>query len=886
LLILLAAALRAPVLWAQDGMAGEGGYLLAVNILVMLALVGVAGFLFVQSQRLRRKNARYRADAASLAEDRRFFTQGQVATLALSMDPSCPILAASDNLASVLGVAPDRLKVGCCYADILAPDESARLLAGIERHVAQGDTQWRQQYCVHTEHEGSRWIGAHTQAEFDQHGKVLRLRSYLYDDTRRMEADLRMELLASVFDHTNECICMTDPTGTILEVNQNFCKVTGYSYREVIGKNPRILKSDRHDYAFYRAMWDDLAARGQWQGEIWNQRKNGEIYPEHLSITSVHARGGQVSHYIGIFTDISDFKAQQQRIERLAHFDALTGLPNRVLLTDRLRIALAAAKRAKSLLAIAYLDLDGFKLVNDTYGHETGDMLLISVARSLEDILRETDTVARLGGDEFVLVLGGGGERADYLNTLERVLARLSSPFSLGMETVTIGASIGVTFYPGDDGDPDSFLRHADQAMYQAKQAGRSSYKIFAEEEMAQSALHPEDLACVESALEKGEFCLYFQPTVNIREGRVAGMEGRLYWQHPRRGLLSPAEFMPDFVGTEMEMRLCEWFVSALFTQFNDWRQQGLRFSVSFSVTNAQLRAPQFLSHLLAMMQLYAPLPAGAVSIELQAASPEQEEIAEMAQILEECRKHGITIVLGDFGTGYSSLACLRRLPADFLKLDQSFIRDMLENPEDMAIIEGVLNMASAFKRQVIAEGVESAAHCSMLLHMGCNIVRGSYIARPMSGNAIVDWLREWRPDPAWPAAAQLQLGRRHLPLLMMEVELRRWIEQMREHALVRAGQRTEQRPDAPVLDADACPFTRWYQIAKKSDIYTSIPSFKALRGAHDHLHSIAQAMAAAIERDQPEEADVRVESFNATSDQTMSLLNNLMEMAAELPDR
>ncbi|GHT89785.1 hypothetical protein FACS1894101_1060 [Betaproteobacteria bacterium] len=702
------------------------------------------------------------------------------------------------------------------------------------------------------------------------------------NDPRRMAADSRSALLASVFEHTNECICITDPTGAILEANHNFCGMTGYDPAEVIGQNPRLLQSGRHDDAFYRAMWDELTARGAWQGEVWNQRKSGEIYPVHLSITSVRATDGQIAHYIGIFRDISDFKAQQQRIEQLAHFDALTGLPNRALLTDRLRIALAAAKRAGNLLAIAYLDLDGFKSVNDTFGHETGDMLLMSVARTLEDILRETDTVARLGGDEFVLVLGGGGERSDYLNLLERVLARLSAPFSLGAATVSIGASIGVTFYPDDDGSPDSFLRHADQAMYQAKQAGRSGYKIFSVETSKPGKQVPENLSRVETALEKGEFCLLFQPTVNIREGKVIGMEGHLYWQHPQRGLLSQTEFMPAFVGTAVETRLCEWFISALLAQSDDWRRQGLRLSVSFGVTSAQVRTPQFLPHLLSRMQCHAPLPSGALSIELQTATPRQAEIAEIAQTLEECRKHGVGIVLGNFGVGYSSLGCLRRLPADFLKLDQSFIRSMLKNPEDLAIIEGILNMATAFERQVIAEGVESAAHCSMLLHMGCNIVRGKHIARPMTVSAIADWLREWRPDPAWSAAAQLRLGYRHLPLLLMEVELLRWIEQMHEYVLMHA----DERSTAPILDAAASAFNRWYRIAEKSTAYSSIPAFTALSGVHEHLHSIAQAMASAIERNQPEDADARVEAFNATCDQMVSLLNNLMETTAGLPER
>ena len=855
--------------------------MLLLNILVMLVVVGVAISLFVQSRRLARKSAGYRAKAESLAQDQRFFTQGQVAMLTLSMAPRWPIIASSDNLAAVLGVAPERVKAGCFYADILGEDESARLCAEIERHVAEGDTQWRQRYYVHTEHAGSRWIGDHAQAEYDQRGKLLELRTCLYDDTRRMEADLRMELLASVFDHANECICITDPSGTILEANHNFCGMTGYAHAEVIGQNPRLLKSGRHDYAFYRAMWDEITTRGEWQGEIWNQRKNGEIYPVHLSITSVHARGGQIAHYIGIFDDISDFKAQQQRIERLAHFDALTGLPNRALLIDRLRIALAAAKRSRQLLAIAYLDLDDFKPVNDTYGHETGDMLLISVARSLEGILRETDTVARLGGDEFVLILGGGGAHSDYLNTLERVLARLSAPFSLGTATVSISASIGVTFYPDDDGSPDSFLRHADQAMYQAKQAGRSGYRIFRAEASTPDKQASKHLSGIEAALGKGEFCLLFWPTVNIREGKIIGMEGGLHWQHPQRGLLSQAEFMPALVGTTMETRLYEWLVSTLIAQFDDWRRRGLQLSVSFSVTDAQARAPQFLRHLLSQIQLHAPLPSGALSIEFQVARHEPEEIAEIAQALEECRKHGIGIMLGDFGTGYSSLAYLRRLPADFLKLDQNLIRDMLKNPESLAIIEGVLNMATAFKRQVIAEGVESAAHCGMLLHMGCNIVRGNHIARPMPVSAIADWLYEWRPDPAWLAAAQLRLGYRHLPLLLMEFELRRWIEQMREHLLAPAGQHSA----APILDAAASAFNRWYQIAKKSTVYNSFLSFTALSGVHEHLHNIAQAMASAIERNQPEDADARVEAFNATCDQIMSLLNNLMETAAALPD-
>ncbi|MDR2637269.1 MAG: EAL domain-containing protein [Zoogloeaceae bacterium] len=806
---------------------------------------------------------------------RQSFSAGPVAVLSWDNEAEWKVTAATQNVTEVLGVSRERLfSPEFVYTELVLPDDLERFVSESHQFVAERrQEQWRQYYRIMDDAGNIRWIRDYTTSEFDANGRLKSLRGYLIDDSASITTNKHIQMLSSVFQNVRECICVTDTTGRILDVNPAFERTTGYSRREAQGENPRILKSGRHDDKFYCEMWSSLLQHHAWQGEIWNRRKNGEVYLELLSITAVCDDEGHIIRYIGVFTDITSFKEQQREIERLAHYDILTGLPNRALLTDRLRVAFAKARRDKGLLAVAYLDLDGFKEVNDVYGHKAGDQLLISVAQRLTAALREVDTVARMGGDEFVLVLCGGCSRSDYLNTLERLLAQLAAPFTLPEATISLSASIGITFYPDDDADPDVLLRHADQSMYRAKRAGRAHFQVFSPEEEQDSIRLQENNARIEYALDRGEFSLYYQPTLDLHTGRIVNMAALLRWQHPSLGLLAYAEFISRLSGTKLELRLGEWVVRTALAELNYWRENGLGIGLTINISHNQLRAPEFLPFLESQLRLYPPLTPGLLELDILA-SPDLENMTEVARIIASCRQMGILVALGDFGTGYSSLASLRRLPISMLKLDQSFVRGMMDSPEDLSIVEGVINLAGAFKHKVIAEGVESPLHGALLLYMGCDFARGYGICRPMPTRAIADWLREWHPAPEWQMTVHMKQDHQQLPLLLMGMNIRHSSEKLLAYVFASEEERSTLAASDSINGSSA--FDRWYRAALST--YEDNPCLPLLKETEIHLRNIARAMRDAIERNQPEEAEVRIDSFIATRDQFMQILQQLLQ--------
>ncbi len=556
-------------------------------------------------------------------------------------------------------------------------------------------------------------------------------------------------LTASVFENTHEGILITDPQGKIIEVNAAFSRITGYDREEVLGRNPRLLKSGYHEQEFFSAMWQVLTERGYWSSEIWNRRKDGEVYPELLTISAVHDENGEVTHYVGVATDITLIKQHEQQLERIAHHDSLTGIPNRVLLADRMRQSIAQTRRSGHLMAVGYLDLDGFKPINDSFGHEAGDQLLIEVAGRMESGLRDGDTVARLGGDEFVFLLLGLRDIHECEQTVTRLLSLIAQPIALGPETVTISASIGVSIYPTDDADPDTLLRHADQAMYLAKQAGRNRYHLYDPEHDRRARSQREALERITQGLAVDEFELFYQPKVNMRSGEVVGAEALIRWRHPERGLLAPADFLPLLEGSDEALALGEWVLATALYQVATWHRQGLNLGISVNIAAQHIQQQTFATRLQELLAQYPDLPRGSVQLEVLETAA-LEDIGRVSRIIDACRQLGVGFALDDFGTGYSSLTYLKRLPAEALKIDQSFVRDMLKDPEDLAIVEGVVALANAFGRSVIAEGVESLEHCLRLMQLGCDIAQGYGIARPMPAAQIPQWVAAWRPDPRW----------------------------------------------------------------------------------------------------------------------------------------
>ncbi|TSA06035.1 MAG: EAL domain-containing protein [Comamonadaceae bacterium] len=459
---------------------------------------------------------------------------------------------------------------------------------------------------------------------------------------------------------------------------------------------------------------------------------------------------GKPLRMIGTNSDITVRKAHQSQLEHLAHFDALTNLPNRVLLADRLQQAMAQALRRAQHLAVAYLDLDGFKTINDQHGHDVGDQVLIALAQRMRQVLREGDSLARIGGDEFVIALLDVDDRVASLPMLNRLKAACAQNVQVGALSLQVSVSVGITFYPqAQDIDADQLLRQSDQAMYQAKLAGKNRLHFFDTTQDSSIRGRHESVERIRLALELHEFVLHYQPKVNMRSGQIVGAEALIRWQHPEKGLLSPAMFLPLIEDHPLAVDIGEWVIDTSLTQIERWHAAGLDMRVSVNVGSRQLQQSDFVDRLKFILAKHPQVKPSSLELEVLETSA-LEDIAQVSDVIEACERIGVKFALDDFGTGYSSLSYLKLLRVATLKIDQSFVRDMLEDPDDLAILRGVIGLAAAFKRQVIAEGVETVAHGTLLLQLGCELAQGYGIAQPMSAEQMPAWSTAWRPDAAW----------------------------------------------------------------------------------------------------------------------------------------
>ncbi|WP_297450792.1 EAL domain-containing protein [Ferrovum sp.] len=565
-------------------------------------------------------------------------------------------------------------------------------------------------------------------------------------ERKRVEAQLRIN--ANVFNTSLDGILITDHQNNILDVNPSFTTITGYSRDEVLGQTPSFLKSGKQDEQFYQNLWTMLHEKGNWRGELWNRKKSGEIYAELLSISLIRDAQGQVLHHVGVFTDITNFKNHEKELERIAHYDPLTGLPNRVLLADRMQQTLALSSRSQRLLVIGYLDLDGFKQINDSLGHEIGDQVLIEMALRMKNVLREGDTVARLGGDEFVLLLTGYRDAQESLATLQRLLTQLALPVILNdAPPVSLSASLGLTVYPLDHSDPETLLRHADQAMYSAKQSGKNQIQIYDPEMDSLLRLQQEFRKRFQNALESEELFLLYQPKVDLSNGQLLGVEALIRWHHPERGVLSPQEFLPQISQTHLDSQVGEWVIAQAFIQLGRWQAQGREIPISINISPHHLERPDFIPYLTSRVLAHPTVPPRLLNLEILE-TLSLDNIQEGGEIIHSCRSLGIGVALDDFGTGYSSLAYLRQLPVDELKIDRSFVRDMVSSATDRAIIQSILSLASAFDCRTVAEGIEDISQYRLLLELGCQAGQGYHIAYPMRAGELIHWKPAFsRPD-------------------------------------------------------------------------------------------------------------------------------------------
>ncbi|TCJ14703.1 EAL domain-containing protein [Parasulfuritortus cantonensis] len=579
---------------------------------------------------------------------------------------------------------------------------------------------------------------------------------------------------------------------------------------------------------------------------------------------------GRATRMIGIHADITPLKEHERRLEHIAHYDGLTDLPNRVLLADRLHLAMAQAHRRGQKLAVAYIDLDGFKQINDSYGHAAGDRLLVAVATSMRRTLREGDTLARLGGDEFVAVLIDLPDVAASLPMLGRLLGAASEPVTDGALRLQVSASIGVTFYPqAEEVDADQLLRQADQAMYQSKLAGKNHYHLFdAEQDRSVRGRH-ESLARIRQGLADGEFTLRFQPKVHLRNGVVVGAEALIRWQHPERGLLLPALFLPLIEAHPLDAELGEWVIDQVLGQIGRWRAIGLDLPVSVNVSAYHLQRPDFVERLRTLLARHPEVPADRLVLEVLESSA-LVDLAQAARVLDTCREIGVSFALDDFGTGYSSLTYLKRLAVAQIKIDQSFVRDMLDDPEDLAILEGILGLASAFRRLVVAEGVETVEHGIMLLQLGCEIAQGYGIARPMPAADLPAWSADWRPDPIWSATATL--AHSSLPLLHAGVEYRAWSQAI-EAALKSAS------AGPPPPDPERGHLGVWLAEALRAGRLAAA-DVATIRALQKEFQSVAAAITALQAADDHAAGQVRLADLRRCRDDLLARLGDCMQAA------
>ena len=716
---------------------------------------------------------------------------------------------------------------------------------------------------------------------------------------QRRQTEMELRKLTRAVEQSPASIIITDLDGKIEYVNPRFSSVTGYSFDEAIGKNPRFLKTDKTPPDTHRQLWDAVTAGQAWQGEFVNRKKDGSQYCELANISPITDLNGVVTHYLAVKEDITERKrteeqlrrteslfresidtlnasfaiydaddrlvlynklyssyrtpagwdsplgsnsdhfdpygrtfeeilrfrladgqypvpAEQQEqwiaerllehrqgnldvvremsrglwikvtdqrtpsgyvvglrfnvtelcqarqaaetahqqleekhreLERIARYDSLTKLPNRALLGERLEQALNQTRRRGQHLAVVFIDLDGFKAVNDTHGHEAGDHLLITLAERMKGALRDGDILARLGGDEFVAVLLDLADVDASAPMLNRLLDAAARPFQFGQAGLQVSASLGVTFYPqaqGQDLEPDQLLRQADQAMYQAKQSGKNRFHVFDAEQDRNVRARHESMQSIERALSEGGFVLEYQPKVNLRTGAVIGVEALIRWRHPQRGLVPPADFLPMIEDHPLAVKLGQWVIESALAQMDGWREVGLNMAVSVNIGRRHLMQTDFVQRLGEALAAHPGLQPNCLELELLEANA-VNDLDRVAKVIQECRAIGVECALDDFGSGYSSLTGLKKLPVKYLKIEQNFIRDMLDSSDSLLILIGVLKLASAFDLKVIAEGVETAQHGSMLLELGCELAQGFGIARPMPADDLPRWVHNWK---------------------------------------------------------------------------------------------------------------------------------------------
>ena len=548
----------------------------------------------------------------------------------------------------------------------------------------------------------------------------------------------RLRQAAAVFDCTREGVLVSDKYGLIVHVNRAFVQITGYQSEEVLGRQPSMFKSGRHSAEFYQVMFEALEKDGQWSGEIWNRRKSGEIYPQWQSIRVIHDDRGMLSHYVAVFSDISAIKHSQHELAHLAHHDPLTDLPNRLLFTDRTEQALAAAQQHKRGCALLLIDLDHFKIINDSLGHNVGDQLLKAVGERLQNLVDTGITLARLGGDEFAVLVENCSQVVQAAGLAQKILDCLKEPFPLDEHQLFVSASIGISLFPSDALNAEQLLRNADSALFKAKSSGREGYALYTEELTAHAQNRIELATELRRALEQQELRVYYQPVHDLRDSRLIGVEALVRWQHPQRGLVPPGEFIPIAERTGLIAEIDAWVLENACRQMGQWQAEGRQLSFVAVNISSRLFGRHELYQQVAKVLHDTGLDPSLLELEVtESAVMDDPEVA--LEQLHRLRELGLSLAIDDFGTGYSSLLRLKRLPVQKLKIDQGFVAGLPCDDDDAAIVRVVIALAQSMGMQVHAEGIETVEQARFLLEQHCELGQGYWFSRPVPA-AQLDW--------------------------------------------------------------------------------------------------------------------------------------------------
>ncbi len=697
----------------------------------------------------------------------------------------------------------------------------------------------------------------------------LTLRQQLENALREKQATL-----LGILDAMGEAVFAVDQQGRLLIANPSACKLLQHNepFGLPLAELLQLTRSDTGSKVDWPSMLAEVSETGfaDLGNVVLSGGEGASLHSLEGNVTALRLHGE--TNWIVVLRDVSEIKRLLLNAEWQASHDPLTGLPNRLLLADRLHQACQVAERQGTQVAVCLFDLDGFKPVNDRYGHDTGDRLLAECARRVESSLRGMDTVVRLGGDEFVVLLTGLENVPQAEIGIGRILQVIGCPYTIDDIHLQVGASLGYALFPADSADPDTLLRHADQAMYAAKEAGRATWRRYAPDSMHETDGPVADLA---EAMAKGQLELFYQPQVNLRTGKVLGFEALLRWRHPERGLLLPGEFLPGVERSAFVEALGDWVILQALAQLADWWRAGFRYTVAVNIAGRHFLKPGFIAGLQNALACYAEVPPEALCLEITESSA-LADLVHAAAVVRSCRALKVGVEVDDFGTGYASLAYLRQLPVDGLKIDQHFVRDILDDRGDMALVEAVISLSAVFERRVLAEGVESPEHGVLLMRLGCDLAQGYGIARPMPLAEVKAWVAQWQPDPRWAQWADTHWELSDFPLILAQYDHLRWVNRV---LLYIEGGALQLTP-AELADHHHCRFGHWYDGHGRLR-YGHLPEYGQIDASHTEVHRLGREIVELADRGELAAARQRFDQLLQCKERILALLADLQKAVA-----